>query len=96
MTIAELRAACEGREFLQLTSPDSKRPIPHVLAELLCASPHNKQSVWLYKTKSILRYLDREEAETAALRKWVAEHTEPNAKKTWTRGRPRTHMDPFY
>jgi hypothetical protein len=61
MTIDELRAACEGREFLQLTSPDSKRPIPHVLAELLCASPHNKQSVWLYKTKSILRYLDRYE-----------------------------------
>ena len=59
MTIEELRAACEGREFLQLVSPDGKRPIPRVQAELLCCSPSNGQSVWLYKTKAVLRVLDR-------------------------------------
>jgi len=58
MTIAELREACEGREFIVLVSKTGKRPFPRVKAELLCASPSNGQSVWRYKTKSILRALE--------------------------------------
>lgn len=57
MKVEELIALCEGREFVQLVSKTGKRPFPYVQAELLCASPSNGQSVWLYKTKSILRAL---------------------------------------
>ena len=58
MTHEELRAACYGREFLQLTSPDGKRPLPKVQAELLCCNSTGG-SVWLYKVNSVLRFLKR-------------------------------------
>lgn len=57
MKIEELIELCKGREYVQLVSQTGKRPFPYIQAELLCASPNNGQSVWLYKTKSILRAL---------------------------------------
>ncbi len=55
MTPQELLSACEGREYIQLTSPDNKRPIPRMRAELLCVNPNDGHSVWLYKTKDVLK-----------------------------------------
>lgn len=57
MTPKELFEACEGREYISLVSPDGKRPLPRVQAELLCCNSMGG-SVWLYKTKSILRALN--------------------------------------
>lgn len=59
MKVEELFELCEGREHVQLVSRTGKRPFPYVQAELLCANPNNGQSVWLYKTKSILRALKK-------------------------------------
>lgn len=55
MKVEELITLCEGREFVQLVSKTEKRPLPRVMAELLCDNHGTGQSVWRYRTSSILR-----------------------------------------